>query len=276
MLDEDPVDSAAATTADPDDNAASSTDQETDALGNEGQPQGDMGSIDTDADEEPGKDADDPDADVIKTENTQKRFDQLTSTIKQRDAQIDRLLQRQPLEFVDKGEPKADDFEDDTEFAAALGEYRSTKATVALINENQQKDSRANEVFDTQQKLDSYNERVPGVVKDTPDFVEVVRAGLLTRTDAQGNLSPAVQAILEADNGPQVAYHIASNPELASSLNHANPIQAAMTVQRLSNQLSAKPSRKPPDTPPIGSEDTGAGAGAADDGLKNIAGATFT
>lgn len=98
---------------------------------------------------------------------------------------------------------------------------------------------------------------------------------MLDATDATGNYSPATLAILEADNGPEVAHHIAKNPDIALILNRASPIQAAMKVAQISAELSAKPVKINDDPEPIGSEDTGTGTAAAGDGLLNIDGCTF-
>ena len=88
-------------------------------------------------------------------------------------------------------------------------------------------------------------------------------------------MTPATEAILEADNGPQVAHHIALNPDLAMELNRSTPIKAGMIIARLSDKLSASPAQISKAPAPIESEDAGAGSAAVSDGLKNIGKAKF-
>lgn len=259
MSKENPVDSAAATSAIDDEAASSATDAEEQNLNAEGQ--------------EPKVEEEDPN--VIQTRNTQKRFDKLTQTINSQAQQIEQLQQRPEVEFDDPGMPKADDFEDDMDFAAAKGAYLGEKAAITRINQSNQAQAQETQRRSLAQTENSYLAKIPGVQKSTPDFQTVVHSSMLLGKDAMGNYTPATMAILEADNGPEVAYHIATNPDIALSLNNASPTQAAMTVARLSIELSAKPANINDNPDPIGSEGSGAGLAAADDGLKHIDGAKF-
>jgi len=207
---------------------------------------------------------------------TKLRFSELTQTINSQAAQINNLQQKGPVEFNDPGMPREEDFENDDDFLVAKGAYQGKKETIELLNQNNAayQQQQANQTI--QGKIDSFAVKRSEAIKSIPDFQTVVQSSLLQQKDAQGNLTPATMAILEADNGPEVAYHIATHPEIASSLNFSTPVQAAMTVARLSIELiSAKPANINKNPPPVGSEGTGAGLAATSNGLLNSKGAVF-
>lgn len=262
MSEIDTVDNAAATTAD-DDTAASSTEIEQELpLGTEGN------EVETPEvkEEEPG---------IIETEANQKRYNEITRTVRDQAAEIEQLKRRGPIQHDDQGAPNPDDFDDNDDFIRADAEYKATKNVINLINQDRVQEQQEQTARQSQQRIATYNQRVVGVEKDIPDFKATVMGSLLIATDSAGNLSAATEAILELDNGPQVAHHIAKNPELAASLNSSTPIQATMAITRLSEKLSAKPVTINEIPDPIGSEDVGTGTAAAGDGLLNIKGATF-
>ncbi len=72
-------------------------------------------------------------------------------------------------------------------------------------------------------------------------------------------MTPAAQAILEAENGPDIAFHVAKNPEIAMQLNSADAVRAGMIVAQLSSQLSVSSPNISEAPPPVGPESTGSG-----------------
>jgi len=215
------------------------------------------------------------DPNVILTRNTQKRFNELTEKNRNLEAKISQLEKTKPINYQDPGAPKIEDFDDDIDFARADATYQATKAVISTLNQDRQAQEQQQVVANTQHQLDTYTQRVASFKTDTPDFESVINGSRLQTQDAMGNLTPATEAILQADNGPKVAYHLASNPDVAMQLNGMNPIQAAMAVAHLSTELSVGPAPKNELHDPIGSEDTGAGLAATDDGLTHIGKATF-
>lgn len=258
------VDNAAATTA-IDDKAASSTEDELELT-----PEGEE---EPEVQEDAAAQEEDPKVDY--TRKTQKRFDTFTTTIKTLETQLDRLQRKRPLPQGDSKAPNPDDFDDDVEYARADAAYVATKTVVDLLNQNQVQDEQDQASFDLQQRLDAYNVKIVEIEKDVSDFRTSVNGSMLQTQDVNGDLTPATMAILEAENGPQIALHIAKNPELAQTLNHLSPVQAAMKIATLSAQLTANPAKINKNPPPLGSEGTGTGLAAANDGLENIDGATF-
>ncbi len=211
------------------------------------------------------------------TQNTQNKFDEFGRTIQQLQADNAQLRQDQSrqLDYEDPGAPKAEDFDTDEEFWVAKGTHEATRNMVGVINQNQVKQAQDNAQFDQTQRLNSYNQKAEALKVKEPEFQKVVGASLLHTQDAQGNLTPATQAILAVENGPEVAMHIAMNPQLALRMNQLDPINAGIEVSKLSSQLSAKPAPANAPPAPIGSEDTGTGLAPSSDGLQHIGKASF-
>ena len=268
------VDNAAATTATEDKDAVSPAELD-DGLQDEEQVDADLLS------EEPeGKKPDEEeDPDVIRTQATQKRFDDLTGRIAEQESELERLRARsQPLDVSGLSEPKPDDYEDgedDRKYIADRGAWQGATQALKIVSDSQERQQQDDVVNTAQRKVDSYVQKTVKVKEDVKDFEAVVRATELQAVDGQGNFTPSTLAILEADNGPQVAYHIASNPELARTLNRATPIQAAIAIGKISAQLSVRPAKVKEKPGPIESEDTGSGPGKAADGYEHLGKAKF-
>jgi len=76
-----------------------------------------------------------------------------------------------------------------------------------------------------------------------PDYAEVVGS-------SDVNIAPHVaDALFDSDRGPELAYHMAQNPDYAERLNKLSPVKAAIELGRLEAALStpvAKPTTKAP------------------------------
>ena len=243
-----------------------------------------VSSAELDEDQEPQVDGEpegepktqEEDPNVILTRNTQERFDELTGTIRDQRAELDQLKRRSPVDYTDPGEPKADDFDSDIDFAVAKGAYLGEQRTIKRFNDSLAQNEQQQVEFDQQQKITGYQGKVTEALKENPDFTRIVNGSLLQQRDQFGLMTPATTAILELDNGPAVALHIAQNPAIAASLNQATPMQASMTVQRLSTDLNARPAKINDNPDPIEDADKGAGVAAADGEYPHLGKATFT
>lgn len=94
----------------------------------------------------------------------------------------------------------------------------------------------------------SYNERVEAVAEKYPDYAEVVMADDVPFTDV------IATAIVAADNGPDVAYHLARNREELTRIAGLVPVAQILEIGRLAASLSAPPRQRVTPTaapPPI-------------------------
>lgn len=226
--------------------------------------------------------------DVILTENTQKRFDQLTGERNQereakevlaaQNAELQsrlQVLESQKLDYQDPGRPKAEDYDDDIEFAKAEARYDATNDVVGMLQKAEQERFNALRQQTLNNKVNAYNQRLNAIKPQLEDFDTVTALGQLQQTDINGQLTPAAEALLDVEHGVEAFYHIQKNPGLAAQLNVASPIQAGILVKSISDQFASVPSiNEPP--PPVGSEEPGSGLGDPnDDPMGLLNGAKF-
>lgn len=82
----------------------------------------------------------------------------------------------------------------------------------------------------------TWKERSDAFTKDHPDFQEVAY-GDTTITNFMGS------AIVEADNGPAIAYHLGTHPEIALEIAKLTPMKQTVAIGKLASELeqAAKP-----------------------------------
>jgi len=70
-----------------------------------------------------------------------------------------------------------------------------------------------------------------------------------------------VDALMDADAGPALAYHLAKNPAVAERLNAMTPTRAAIELGRLETTLAAPATKAPSNAPepikPLNSQHSG-------------------
>ena len=139
----------------------------------------------------------------------------------QTSTQDDRLLKELKLEDFDF---------DDAAYQAALIKQEIAKGLKEVTE--QQKQAQAAQQQEAVQV--SFNEKVAALVVEKPDYADVV-----------GNLpefpSDTLAALMESENGPELAYYLGQHADIADSIATASPIQAAMKLGQISAQLSAQP-----------------------------------
>ncbi len=106
-----------------------------------------------------------------------------------------------------------------------------------------------------QQAQQAFNERIASLNKE--DFAD--------KANAIPQLPPGIaDALIEADNGPEIIYYLGSHLDKADSIASMSPAQALMEIGRLSTNLNKKPEIKTSAAPePI--EPLKAGSAVTDD-----------
>lgn len=135
-----------------------------------------------------------------------------------------------------QGEPTLEQFDYDPEkYAAAKADYAKTQA--AKEYETKQRDEYLKQ--SRTKILTAWEEKVARAEDKYDDFSEIV-----------GELSPdnpLVAAIMEADNGEDVAYHLGKHPKEAARIAALSPLSAAREIGKLEAKLAQKPAE--PKTP---------------------------
>jgi len=148
-------------------------------------------------------------------------------------------LRSQSKPSPDPNEPKLEQFSDIEEFAKAKAEYAVKQAKT---KEETERSAQQQRKF-VQDLTASWEEKVEKFAAEAEDFDSVV-----------GELKPVnalVVAIMDEDNGPQVAYHLAKNPDEARRIAGLNTLRQAKEIARLAAKLSAEPPKpKKPSSAP--------------------------
>lgn len=96
-----------------------------------------------------------------------------------------------------------------------------------------------------QEIIGAYNQRLNGFMETHPDFQQAV-------APLQTILPEPVQfAILAHPNGPEIAYHVANDDDLAFQLASIQPHLAAAAVERIASRMTAAPQVPQQPTTPI-------------------------
>lgn len=174
----------------------------------------------------------------------QKRIDELTR--KAHEAEREAAFWREQAAksqapSTDATKPARDDFATDADYFEALADYKAEQKVSEFRKQQQAEALNKAEQTQTATRFELYQERVAASLEAIPDYAEVVGASDVPAAPH------VLESILDSDSGPQLAYHLAKNPELAEQLNAMTPVQAAREIGRLEAQL-AQP--KTETTPP--------------------------
>lgn len=152
---------------------------------------------------------------------------------------LDALKAKQPEKTP---EPTLDQFNfDPAAHAKATAEW-AAKQAVGDFQFKQQQETAQRRI---QEVTDGYNAKVAEFAASHPDFVQKVNA-------IPYQLSQAVELAIQAhDQGPDIAYALANDDDLAFQLASIQPHMAAAAVDRIASRLTAAPEAPQPAPQPI-------------------------
>lgn len=181
------------------------------------------------------------DADEPVTQGVRSRIDELTRYRREAERERDywRSLAEKARETpkvepeVEKPKSLEDFGYDEAKFNAhtlSLVEKRSVEAAKRAIAEE-----RAREAEEA--SFSDFLDRANDFAKTVPDYYEVTGNEDLPFTRG----SALLQTMVDAELGPQIAYHLAKNPRLAHDIARLPPLQQAREIGRIEAKLSEKP-----------------------------------
>ena len=171
----------------------------------------------------------------------------------EREARIrleERLAQHAPARPADPGMPTIDKFDNFDDYVTAKAEYIASKKIESTLSEHEKRQAAEKAQAAQEQTVEGWNKRVAAA--DIPDFHDVLAASDVPMT------SVMQQAIMESENGPKLAYHLATNPEDAERIAGMTPIGAVRALTLIEEGLK-KPvavSKATPPITPVGSKAT--------------------
>ena len=137
--------------------------------------------------------------------------------------------------------PTPDDFEDYGDYVEALTDWKADQREVARAGTDAERAAgRAAEVLNEQ-----WSAKIEQTAATIPDYNEVVGKSDIPISNH------VAAALMDADRGPELAYHLAKNPAVAERLNEMSPMRAAVELGRIEASLekAAPPPPPPPKTP---------------------------
>lgn len=160
--------------------------------------------------------------------------------------------------------PEPEDYDTDAEYSRAYADYlaeQTLERTARVLREELDKDRKSRAEQDAQRKLDAqYDEFAREGSQKYNDFSSVALS-----PDLYDKNGVILNAVLNADNGVDVAHHLGTHADLADTIlreAESNPMAAAIRLGQLSAQLQAAstpiPSGAPEPVPNLEGSDTGA------------------
>ena len=143
-----------------------------------------------------------------------------------------------PQDVIDNTEPQPEDYETNAEYSRAQTRWEVhqefAKKDVERAKKNADEDAqREKEEINT-----SYKQRAQEAIKKYPDFVDTVKSA---KIDVK---SESLELIMTSEFGPDIAYHLAKNPEDADRFSKLSTTGAAKMIGRLEAKFDNKPIKK--------------------------------
>lgn len=133
-----------------------------------------------------------------------------------------RAVQEQPKTDA---EPKAEDFQDYAEYVRALARFEAKALVKAELAQEKAATTEAARATTWQQKVEAAKAKLP-------DFDQVMRESKAPMTQAMA------EAIKESDIGPEIAHHLATNPEIAARLAGLSSTASILELGKIAASLS--------------------------------------
>lgn len=171
--------------------------------------------------------------DVKKPTGIERRFKKYQTQLSEKERELEYWKQqamsgnqvKQPTPVAPQGKPVLSDFNNIEQYVDARAQYDRQE----LMKEFEQKTSAKN-------AANGYVERVQEFSKTVPDFQEALLAA------ADETVQPdTIEFVQDSAVGPQIAYHLAKNPEELDRLNSLSPIRRIAELGKLEDRLQGKP-----------------------------------
>jgi hypothetical protein len=174
--------------------------------------------------------------------SARERINELTKRAHEAEREVQRLREaseRKPAESTEK--PIPDRFGSYDEYVEALADWKADQRVAESFKRRDAERSQAAEARAAEAKAQAWAERQIAFREATPDYDAVVGKSSV-------QVAPhVVDALLDSESGPELAYHLAKRPETVKRINALSPLSAARELGRIEATLSnpAAPQFKP-------------------------------
>lgn len=131
----------------------------------------------------------------------------------------------------DESEPNPDDFKTVGEYTRALTKYEVAKAARTASEASTRQSQQDRQKAQADELGATFAQRCSEFEKTTPDYEEVVGESELIIHNA------GMQYIVESEMGPQLAYHLAKNPDVVERLSKLSPARVIAELGKLEVRL---------------------------------------
>lgn len=169
--------------------------------------------------------------------------------LEERIAAIEARQQPQQTQQRMQGEPRLEDFDNFDAYIAAKAEFVADRKIQETLTEREKRQEAERAQTARQKTVEGWNKRVAAAEDELPDFHEVVASSDVRMTP------PMAEAIMESDNGPKLAYYLATHPDEADKIAEMSPVAVVRALTRIEDKLINQPAqvtKAPPPTTPVG------------------------
>ena len=146
--------------------------------------------------------------------------------------------------------PKREDFADDVAYLEARADHAARKAAAearaAERNENEGREKQSKQQQADAQIAQAWTEREATFQATAKDYVEIVEP--FVQDDLAHFSDSSKRLIVESEVGPQLLYHLATNPEEAERIAELSPLRQIAEIGKLEDKMQ-KPVRKTSNAP---------------------------
>ena len=179
--------------------------------------------------------------------SARERINELTKRAHEAEREVQRLREaseRRPAETAEK--PSPDKFGSYDEYVEALADWRADQRVAESFKKRDAERSQAAAARAAEARAQAWAERQSEFREATPDYDAVVGKSSVQLA------AHVVDTLLDSDSGPELAYHLAKNPETVKRINALSPLAAAREIGRIEATLSipAAPPVKPASNAP--------------------------
>lgn len=201
---------------------------------------------------------------LSRNQRLQRKAARLSTMVAEQQAEIERL--RQASAAIESSEPKEADYNGDwTKYQADYAAWKTAKSFKETLNERDQREAEARLKDRMREAAEEFGDRAAEYKASVADFDTVIEAFAKSGGSFSNDLQ---QELLESEQGPALAYHIAKSPGLANELNGMSTREVAREIGRLEAKLTGPQPKKQTQAPKPLAPITGGTASPAKDPAK--------
>jgi hypothetical protein len=129
--------------------------------------------------------------------------------------------------------PVVDKFASYEDYMEAVSRWAARQEHKSLAEQSRKRDTEQERADRDKEIFDAFNRRKAVFVREHDDFDDVISSIVMPEAVAQ-----AVQvAIMEEDNGPELAYYLGQHPDVCKQLSELSPARAIVRLGKIAAQL---------------------------------------